>query len=79
MQRMIFTCRQVAEILEIAEWKIRRLFEDGDLPEPERFGGKRVITPAGIPAIIDALRRRGWIAAAAEVEQHAHAPVIGAR
>lgn len=57
----IFTTREVAELLGTAEWKIRRLFEDGTLPEPGRFAGKRVITRDQLPTILDALRSRGWV------------------
>ena len=43
------------------EWQIRRLFEDGTLPEPPKFGGKRVTQPSLLPDIIAAMRRRGWL------------------
>jgi hypothetical protein len=56
-----FTTREVAEVLGTDEWRVRRLFEDGTLPEPERFGGKRAICQQGIPPIVDALRWRGWL------------------
>ena len=56
-----FTTRELAEILGTEEWRVRRLFEDGTLPEPVRFGGKRAISTHEIPQIVDALRDRGWI------------------
>jgi len=57
-----FTTRSVGEeVLGVAEWRIRRLYESGALPEPERFGNKRVITSDQIPAIVDELRKRGWL------------------
>jgi len=56
-----FSTRQVAEILATDEWRVRRLYEDGTLPEPGRFGGKRVVTPESIPVIVDAMRARGWL------------------
>lgn len=56
-----FTTRQVAELLSSDEWRVRRLFEDGTLPEPPRFAGKRMIPNTMLPAIMDALRDRGWI------------------
>lgn len=56
-----FSTREIAEILETETWRVRRLFEDGTLPEPPRFAGKRVISGRMIPAIVDALRVRGWI------------------
>ena len=55
------TTREMAELLGIATWRVQRLFEDGDLPEPSRFAGRRVITADRIPAIVDALRARGWL------------------
>ncbi len=58
----IYTTREMAELLGTVEWRIRRLFEDGTLPEPSRFAGKRVIPREMIPEILDRLRHRGWIA-----------------
>lgn len=57
----LFTTREVAELLSSDEWRVRRLFEDGNLPEPPRFAGKRAIPNTMIPAIVDALRNRGWL------------------
>ncbi|HVU88051.1 MAG TPA: hypothetical protein VHD36_12090 [Pirellulales bacterium] len=57
----IFTTGQVAEFVGTDEWRVRRLFEDGTLPEPQKFGGKRAIPSDQIPAIVDALRARGWL------------------
>jgi hypothetical protein len=45
----------------IEEWQVRRVFELGLLPDPPRFANKRVIFDRDIPAIIDALRARGWL------------------
>jgi len=59
--KTISTVGQIARLLGTDEWRVRRLFEDGTLPEPSRFGGKRVISAAEIPAIVDALRSRGWL------------------
>lgn len=56
-----FTTREIAELLDVDTWRIQRLFEDLDLPEPARFGGKRIISADLIPAIIDALRARRWL------------------
>ena len=62
-----FTTRELAQILSTDEWRVRRIFESGTLPEPERFGGKRVISGRLIPAIIDELRERGWLPESEEV------------
>jgi len=42
-------------------WRVRRLYEDGTLPEPGRLGGKRAIPSVTLPTIVDALRARGWL------------------
>ena len=60
------TTRQVGDLVSLPEWKIRRLFEDGTLPEPPKFGGKRAIPSSLIPEIVVALRARGWLPAPAE-------------
>jgi len=56
-----FSTRQVAELLGTDTWRVCRLFEDGTLPEPERFAGRRVIPGTMVPSIVDALRARGWL------------------
>jgi hypothetical protein len=53
--------RQVADLFGVPTWQIQRLFECGILPEPRRFAGKRVIAGESLPAIVDALRERGWL------------------
>ena len=59
--------REVAELLNADTWRVRRLFEDGTLPEPGRFAGKRAIPGSSIPQIVDALRDRGWLPSSDEV------------
>jgi len=63
----IFTTREIADLLSTDEWRVRRLFEDGTLNDPPRFAGKRAIPREMIPAILDALRSRGWLNKAEEV------------
>ena len=55
------TTREVAEFLGTDEWRIRRLFQSGTIPEVPRFAGKRAIPPERIAGIVDALRERGWL------------------
>ena len=55
------TTREVAELLGVETWRVRRLYEAGRLPEPPRFAGHRAIPRETIPAIVDALRARGWL------------------
>lgn len=57
----IFTTREVADLFSTQTWRVRRLFEDGTLPEPARFAGKRAIPRSLLSPIVEALRRRGWI------------------
>jgi len=56
-----FSTRDVAEMLRVPNWRIRRLYEDGTLPEPERLAGRRVIRGDQLPAVCEALWRRGWL------------------
>lgn len=58
-----YSTREVGELLGVATWRVRRLYEDRVLPEPGRFAGKRAIHGSAIPAIVDALRSRGWLPA----------------
>ena len=57
----VFTTREVADLLGVETWQVRRLFEDGTLPEPQKFGGKRAIPRTQISAIRDAMESRGWL------------------
>jgi hypothetical protein len=57
----IKSTREVADFLGTDTWRVRRLFEDGTLPEPGRFAGKRAIPFELIPRIVDELRSRGWL------------------
>ena len=66
----IYSTQDVASFLGVETWRIRRLYEDGTLPEPERFAGKRVIQSELIPAILDALRDRGWLPGGTEAVAH---------
>lgn len=68
----LLTTRQAADAAkaitggDIREWQIRRLYECELLPEPERFGGKRLISRADLPSIVAALRAKGWLPQEAE-------------
>jgi len=50
-----------AEPIGTTQWHMLRLFEDGDIRKPRKVGGWRVIQSGMIPAIIDALRKRGSV------------------
>jgi hypothetical protein len=57
----IFTTRQVADQLGVFTWQVRRLFEDGTFPEPQKFGGKRAIPESMVPKIREALKKHGYL------------------
>jgi len=61
-----FTTREVADLFESQTWKVRRLFEDGTLAEPPRFGRNRMIPRRLLPSILEELKARGWIQVADE-------------
>jgi hypothetical protein len=61
MTRGFYSTREVAELVGTDEWRVRRLFESGELTEPQRFAGKRAIPSALVPQIVDALRARRWL------------------
>jgi hypothetical protein len=56
-----FTTAELAKLLGTQTWRVRRLFEAGDLPEPPRLARARVIPGDMLPAVIDALRARDWL------------------
>ena len=57
------TIGQLGDTLGVQCWRIARLFELGILPEPPRAGRARLIHKSRVPAIVDALRERGWMPA----------------
>ena len=57
----IHTIEQVAVKLGTQAWRIRRLYECGEIAEPPRFGRSRVLTDQDVPRIVTALKRRGWL------------------
>jgi hypothetical protein len=58
-----YSTGDIARILHQPRWRILRLFEDGNVPEPGRVASKRVIPGELLPAIVEALKTRGWMAA----------------
>jgi len=59
--RPFFSTREVADLLGVDYWRVQRLFQSGALSETARFAGKRTIPREMLPAILDALRARGWL------------------
>jgi hypothetical protein len=56
-----YTTAEVASLLGVETWRVQRVFEHGDVSEPPRFGGKRVIPREQIADVAEALRARGWL------------------
>lgn len=52
---------QVARRLGADSWQVRRLFERGLLPEPERVGPYRVIRADRVAEVEAALRKAGFL------------------
>jgi len=57
----VFSTADVAKLLTVKSWQVRRLFEDGALPEPGRIGNQRAIPREMISRIAVALRDRGYL------------------
>lgn len=58
--RGIYTLGQVAERFGVQLWQVRRLYERGILPEPERVGTSRVVGQKDLAGIERALREAGY-------------------
>lgn len=58
---------ELADLLSVQSWRIARLFELGILPEPTRIAGRRMIPKDMVPAVVDALRAKGWLHSPAEL------------
>lgn len=61
MVQGMLTTREIADLLGVPVWQVRRLFEGGELSEPPRFGGRRAVSSQLIPVIVDLLRRHDWL------------------
>jgi hypothetical protein len=57
---IIFTLGELADHLGVQSWRIARLFVLGLVPEPERKSGRRMIPKSAVPAIVTALKSKGW-------------------
>lgn len=56
------TTTAVAEHFRVRPWQVRRLYENGRLPEPPtRMGAYRLIMAEDLPAIATALTRAGYL------------------
>jgi DNA-binding transcriptional MerR regulator len=55
------TTGAVARLYDVPVWRVRRLYERGLLPPPERVGPYRVIPASDLPVVAEALRRAGYL------------------
>jgi hypothetical protein len=55
------TTGQIARHFGCLPWQVRRVFERGLLPEPQRIGAYRVVEAADLPKIEQALRTAGYL------------------
>jgi hypothetical protein len=55
------TIGQIARHFGCLPWQVRRVFERGLLPEPQRIGAYRVVEAADLPKIEQALRQAGYL------------------
>ena len=62
-RQKIISTTELAAILGIPVWRLRRLYADGTLTEPGRVGGHRVVHEADVPAIRRALVAAGGVLA----------------
>lgn len=64
----VFSTADIGALLSVPTWRIRRLFEDGTLPDPPRVGRQRAIPREMVATIAQALQDRGWLAPAIDRE-----------
>ena len=57
----LLTIGEVATRFGLQMWQVRRLFERGFLPEPDRVGVNRVVPEGDMPKIEKALREAGYL------------------
>ena len=60
---------ELADLLSVQSWRVARLFELGILPEPMRIAGRRMIPKDMVPAVVDALRAKGWLPSPSELSR----------
>jgi hypothetical protein len=55
------TLGEVARQLGVEQWQIRRVLKCGDIPATARIRHYRIFYPEDLPALVEALRRRGYL------------------
>jgi len=58
----LLTLGQIATRFGCQLWQVRRLYERGLLPEPERIGRTRIVRREDLPRIEKLLRESGYVA-----------------
>lgn len=61
LQDRFLTLGEVATHFGVLDWKVRRLFQRGLLPQAQRFGRYRVFEKKELPTIAKALREAGYL------------------
>lgn len=61
MSPIPLTIGQIARHFRCLPWQVRRVFERGLLPEPQRVGAYRVVGAEDLPLIEKALRQAGYL------------------
>ena len=61
MNGIPLTIGTVAERFGVEAWKVRKLYQAGDLPPAHRMGCYRVVLESQLPLIESALRARGYL------------------
>jgi DNA-binding transcriptional MerR regulator len=57
----VMTLGDVARLVGVDVWQVRRLYERGLLPPAARVGGKRVVSAAELPRVRRALTEAGYL------------------
>jgi hypothetical protein len=63
MSQAPLTMGQVAARYGVQQHHVRRIFQRGFLPEPQRVGAYRVVPVEDLPQVEEALRRAGYLPA----------------
>lgn len=57
----LMTLGEVADHFGVQVWRVRRLFDRGLYPEPDRVGQSRVIPAKDLPKVEAALKEAGYL------------------
>jgi len=57
----LLTFKECAALLDADLWKVRRIYQDGLLPLPEKVGTVFLVDAQTLPELRAALQRRGYL------------------